>query len=170
MAIVKMKKFSLFIFPSDKKALMDKFQSFSAIQFIDLKEKIVEEEWKNLSKYSEKSIISDLESSKYKLKFTIDVICKFLERKRSIKDIFNEKRTLSYEELRSIEKSINWIKIYEEVKSREEKLNSITNEGFKIKSDIEMLSVWKNLDVSFKKLDSIKSCISFIGSIPKKVR
>src|SRR3712207_7101338 len=76
MAIVKMKKFSLFIFPSDKKALMDKFQSFSAIQFIDLKEKIVEEEWKNLSKYSEKSIISDLESSKYKLKFTIDVICK----------------------------------------------------------------------------------------------
>lgn len=93
MAIVKMNKFSLLAFKSKKNELLEKIQAFSNVQFIDLGEEVYEkEEYDFLIKNSEATTISDLESNISKIKFSLDIIGKYVDTKESIKDKLKGKK------------------------------------------------------------------------------
>ena len=174
MAIVKMNRFSLLVFQSEKKQLLERLQNFSKVQFIDLKEKIYEDEEDELLDYFDMDLsseeINELENKRYKIKFVLDVLKRYHEENGGIKETFKEKKTLSYEDLKKLEKKLKWENIYENIKDKEDKLNILNNEISKLNSDVETLIPWKKLDVSFNELQSLKNCVAFVGAIPKRIK
>ncbi|MBP1863824.1 V/A-type H+-transporting ATPase subunit I [Clostridium tetanomorphum] len=166
-----MNKFSLLAFKSKKNELLEKIQAFSNVQFIDLGEEVYEkEEYDFLIKNSEATTISDLESNISKIKFSLDIIGKYVDTKESIKDKLKGKKTLSYSELKSLEKNIQWDIIYNEIRAREDKVNALLNEVSKLSSDIETLIPWKKVDISLKDLESMKTSIGLLGYIPRNYK
>ncbi|NMA58466.1 V-type ATP synthase subunit I [Clostridium cochlearium] len=174
MAIVKMNKFSLLVFQSEKRQLLERLQKFSKVQFIDLKEQNYGDDEQQLLQFLDNDLssseVNELESKKYKVKFALDILKRYHEEKGGIKESLKGKKVLSYEDLKNLEKSVQWEKIYDEIKDKEDKLNILNNEISKLNSDIETLIPWKRLDVSFQELQLLKNCIAFIGSIPKRVK
>ncbi|WP_125153831.1 V-type ATP synthase subunit I [Clostridium rectalis] len=172
MAIVKMKKFSLLVLESKKNELLENLQKFSKVQFINLQDNFEEnEEFKNLlNKDSNAKATSDLENKQAKVGFAIGIISKYGELNKSFKDIFKEKKSLSYCELKKLAEDTTWQKLYKELKHKEEKLNSLENEITRLEADVESLISWKKLDVSIKDLKSMKTCTAYVGSIGKSFK
>lgn len=174
MAIVKMNKFSLLVFQSEKKQLLERLQNFSKVQFIDLTEKTYEDDEKQLLDYldndSSSVEIAELESKKYKVKFALDILKRYHEEKSGIKESLKGKKILCYEDLKNLEKGLKWEDIYIDIKGKEDQINNFNNEISKLNSDMETLIPWRKLDVSFQELQSLKNCVAFIGAIPKRLR
>ncbi|MEW9096217.1 MAG: V-type ATP synthase subunit I [Clostridiaceae bacterium] len=171
MAIVKMNKFSLLVFKSVKDELLQRFQGFSKVQFIDLGEDIDTEKEVDYAKaYADTTSITELESSQSKVKFSIDTISKYWSPKSSIKDKLKEKPNFSYSELKGFARDSDWENVYDILRSKEDRLNSINNEISKLIADIDILKPWKSLDAPLQELDSVKTVANFLGTIPRNLK
>ncbi|GAA0721839.1 V-type ATP synthase subunit I [Clostridium malenominatum] len=171
MAIVKMNKFSLLVFKSVKNQLLQNLQGFSKVEFINLGEETdKEEDFNYFKRYADTTNLTELESSQSKIKFSIDTISKYWSVKSGIKDMLKEKPQFSYEELKGFEEKSDWENIYEDLRKKEDRLNSINNEISKLNSDIDILIPWRSLDVSLKELEGMKWVSSFLGTIPRNLK
>lgn len=166
MAIVKMSKFTLFTFESQKKALLNKLQGFEKVQFIDLREKR-QGDLEFFDLLDEKKDLSEVQGQLAKLKFSLDLMKKYAEKENPIKALKEGKEELTYTEIKHRAATIGWENIYNNLKTMDEKLNSIDTEITKIKSEVEEILPWETLDVSFSDLKEFKTCVSFIGTMPK---
>ena len=101
MAIVKMSKFTLFAFESQKEDLLDGLHKFENVQFINIQE--YEDEYlQSLKKDSEIEKVSYLESEKAKVKFALDLLLKYTEKEGAIKSLVKGKSLLNYEDRKSV--------------------------------------------------------------------
>lgn len=166
MAIVKMSKFTLLAFKSQKEELLQRLQRFENVQFIDLKEK-EDEELSFLTFNRDGENLSQIQADLAKVKFSLDMLKEFVPKEGAIEALKKGKLTLSDNELIKRVNAINWQEIYQGLKEKEDTLNEIKNEVSKIYSELEVLSPWGNLDVSFGDLKSLNQCGYFIGTIPK---
>jgi len=166
MAIVKMSKFTLFAFESQKEALMDNLHKFENVQFIDL-QKMEEGGIQSLQKDSENEKVSYLESEQSKVKFSIDLLVKHMDKEGAIKSLVKGKSLLNYEQLEIAAKKSNYKQNYKDLKEKDNNLLQLKNEKIKINSEIEVLAPWKSLDASFNDLKSLNSSILLMGSMPK---
>ena len=166
MAIVKMSKFTLFAFESQKEALLDNFHKFENIQFVNLQES-AEEDLQSLVKDSENEKVSYLEGEQAKVKFALDLLMKHSEKEGALKSLIKGKSSLDYEELETLAKKSNYKENYQRLKDRDNDLIQMKSEKAKINSEIESLTPWMSLDASFKDLKSLNSSILLMGSLPK---
>ncbi|MCB2300184.1 V-type ATP synthase subunit I [Clostridium tagluense] len=166
MAIVKMSKFTLFAFESQKETLLDSLHKFENVQFINL-QKIEEENLQSLVKDSENEKVSYLEGEQAKVKFAIDLLLKHTEKEGAIKSLVKGKSILNYEELETLAKKSNYIENYKKLKEKDIALTEMKNEKSKINSEIEALTPWITLDSSFENLKTLNSTIFLMGLIPK---
>jgi V/A-type H+-transporting ATPase subunit I len=168
MAIVKMNKFTLLTFESLKNKLLESFQGFEEVHFINLQdESFLEknEDYRNLQKDTVDEKYSLYEENVSKLKFALDFLEPYITKKSMIKSLKEGKKTISFSELRRITETNEWIDIYEKLKEKEQKLNSLKNDYTKYQTEIENLSPWINFDSSFKTLKNLKSVSYLIGTI-----
>ena len=166
MAIVKMSKFTLFAFESQKEALLDSLHRFENVQFVNLQER-AEEYLQSLVKDSENEKISYLEGEQAKVKFALELLLKYTEKEGTIKSLVKGKSILNYEELESLAKKSNYKENYEKLKEKDNELLQMKNEKSKINSEIEVLAPWISLDATFKELRALKSSTFLMGSLPK---
>jgi len=166
MAIVKMSKFTLFAFESQKEALLDDLHEFENVQFVNL-QKNEEEHLQSLRKDSENEKISYLEGEQAKVKFAIDILIKHAEKEGAIKSLVKGKSLLNYEQLETLAKKSNYNENYKNLKEKDDVLIQMKNEKTKINSEIETLTPWKSLDATFNDLKSLNSSIFLMGSLPK---
>ncbi|MBW9149372.1 V-type ATP synthase subunit I [Clostridium sp. CM028] len=166
MAIVKMSKFTLFAFESQKEALLDNFHKFENIQFVNLQES-AEEDLQSLVKDSENEKVSHLEGEQAKVKFALDLLMKHSEKEGALKSLIKGKSSLDYEELETLAKKSNYKENYQKLKDRDNNLIQMKSEKAKINSEIGSLTPWISLDASFKDLKSLNSSIFLMGSLPK---
>ncbi len=166
MAIVKMSKFTLFAFESQKEALLDSLHRFENVQFVNLQER-AEEHLQSLVKDSENEKISYLEGEQAKVKFALELLLKYTEKEGTIKSLVKGKSILNYEELESLAKKSNYKENYEKLKEKDNELLQMKNEKSKINSEIEVLAPWISLDATFKELRALKSSTFLMGSLPK---
>lgn len=166
MAIVKMSKFTLFAFKSQKEALLDKFHKFENVQFVNLQEN-AEEEFNFLMKDSQKEELSDIEGDLAKVKFILDMLELYVEKEKGIKALIKGKKSLTYSELNEIGSKASWKYIYEALKEKDEELASLKNEVSKIHSEKEMLTPWNKLDCAFGDLKALNSVAYYLGTLPK---
>lgn len=166
MAIVKMSKFTLFAFESQKEALLDSLHRFENVQFLNLQQ-CEEEHLQSLVKDSENEKVSYLEGEQAKVKFALELLIKHSEKEGAIKSLVKGKTLLNYEELEALAEKSNYEEIYERLKEKDNALIDIKNEKAKINSEIEVLTPWVPLDTTFNDLKSLKSSIFLMGSLPK---
>ncbi|MGL4874058.1 MAG: V-type ATP synthase subunit I, partial [Clostridium sp.] len=169
MAIVKMNKFTLLTFESEKDALLEKLQDFSEVEFIDLQnEDYLEknEELKQLSKDTVDEEFSNCEEELSKVKFALDFLGGYVPQKSGFKKMKEGKKALSRDELKNKVLNSNWNELYEKAKEKEHLLLELDNEKTKLETEISLLKPWESFDAPFGELKKLKTK-SFIGSISK---
>ncbi|MBK5242475.1 V-type ATP synthase subunit I [Clostridium sp.] len=166
MAIVKMSKFTLFAFDSQKEALLDGLHKFENVQFINLQE-FEEEHLQSLVKDSEKEKVSYIEGEQAKVKFALELLLKHAEKEGAIKSLVKGKSLLNYDELEALAKKSNYEENYKELKEKDAELTKMKNEKTKINTEIEALTPWNTLDATFNDLKELKSSVFLMGSLPK---
>lgn len=170
MAIVKMKKFTLLGFESQRAKLLEKLQGFSEVEFINLQDENLIENNENLQGLSRDRADSDYAGCDDKLskaKFALEFLSNYVPQKSGLKAMKEGKRELSLNELESKVNSVNWEAICEKVKEKEEEISAIDSKITKLEGIIDTMMAWESLDVSFEELNSIK-LPHFLGTVPKQ--
>lgn len=171
MAIVKMNEFTLFAFESQKDKVLEALQGFEAVQFINLQSEKFIEDHKDLDFLKKDAADSECmvyEENLSKIKFALDFLKGYVPQKSGIKALIEEKKVITYDEIKKRMKSCNWQKIYEDLKNSDEKLNSLLNKKAKYQAEINSLSLWEKFDASNKDLKALKLSSYFLGSMPKQ--
>ena len=75
-----------------------------------------------------------------------------MPKKSGLKALEDDKEDLTIDELDSAVKNINWNEIYEKVKLKEDELHNIESQITKLEGEIEVLTPWQALDISFEAL------------------
>ena len=166
MAIVKMKKFTLFAFEKEKEALLKSLQRFEGVQFQDLQNQLENEEMSFLKSAAVDKDILEIETELSKINFSLDFLNPYIKKPSGLTALKQGKKSISFEELENSVKKINWMEIYKDLKEKEEKQNSLNNEKTKLESEIESLTPWINFDANFEELKAFKISQYFLGSIP----
>ena len=170
MAIVKMKKFTLLTFESEKQKLLKKIQGLSNVEFINLQDENFLEKYeylKQLSKDSANIECSEYEENLSKAKFGVEFLSKYVPKKSGLKALREEKLTLTLDELEERFKSSNWTASYDKAKEKEEQLARLDSQVTKLQTEIETLTPWQDLDVAFSELKTLKSKSYYLGTIDK---
>ena len=166
MAIVKMSKFTLFAFESQKEELLDSLHKFENVQFINLQQ-LDEEHLQSLKKDSANDKVSYLEGEKAKVKFALELLLKHTEKEGAIKSLVKGKSLLNFEELETLAKKSNYEENYKSLKEKDTTLIDMKNEKNKINTEIEALTPWISLDATLNDLKALNSSIFLMGSLPK---
>lgn len=170
MAIVKMKKFTLLAFESQRAELLEKLQSFAEVEFINLQDNDFlenNEYFKDLSKDGLDSEYAECEEKLSKAKFALNFLKEYVPQKSGLKALKEGKVELTLKELEEKVLNSNWEAIFDKVKEKEAEFNKLDNEKTKLQATIDSLSPWESFDASFEDLESLK-IPTFLGSIPKQ--
>lgn len=170
MAIVKMNKFTLLAFESQRVELLKKLQTFSEVEFINLQnEELIEnnEVFQGLRKGKSDSVYAGCEDELSMAKFTLQYLKEFVPQKSGIKAMKEGKKELTISELEEAVQNSDWKKICAKVKEKEDKISSLEHEKSKLQNQIDSLKPWENFDSSFGELDDMKTPY-FLGSLPKQ--
>lgn len=166
-----MNEFTLFAFESQKNKVLETLQGFEAVQFINLQDEKFIEEHKDLGFLKKDSVDSKFtvyEENLSKIKFALDFLKGYIPQKSGVKALLEEKKAISYDEMKKKIEINDWQKIYQVFKNSDEKLNSLVNEKTKYQTEINSLTSWENFDASFKDLKTLRLSSYFLGSMPKQ--
>ena len=170
MAIVKMNKFTLLGFESQKAELLEKLQGFSEVEFINLQDEDILEKnemLKDLSKDNSDSEYAGCEDKLSKAKFALEFLSNYIPQKSGLKALKEGKRELSLKELEEKVNSVDWEAICQKVSEKESEISAVDNKMTKLEGIIDTMKSWEALDVSFEELNSIK-LPHFLGTVPKQ--
>lgn len=170
MAIVKMNKFTLLAFESQKAKVLERLQGFAEAEFVNLQDDSFLEDnevFSNLSKDNDDSEFVGCEEKLSMTKFALDFLKDYIPKKSALKAMKEGKRQLTLKELETEVMNNNWEEVYKKVKEKEEKIAGLESEKTKLQSVVESLKPWESLDVSFEELFSMKTP-SFLGSVPNQ--
>lgn len=166
MAIVKMKKFTLLAFQSQKKELLQNLQRLQAVQFTEFN--VEDEQYKEYLKQDSAYVeISEVEDKQAQVKFAIDFLSKYEEKKGMLNELKQGKDSLTYEELEKRVENISWKNEYVALKQLENNITEKNQHISKLRGDIEELSKWINLDMPMSDVKGFKNTIAYLGTIPK---
>ena len=170
MAIVKMKKFTLLTFESKKPKVLKKMQGLSSVEFINLQDEDFLDKYeylKQLSKDDAEISISKYEEDLSKAKFGVEFLNKYVPKKSGLKALREEKLTLTLDELEEKVNASNWTVSYDKAKEKEKELAKLDSQVTKLQAEIDTLTPWQDLDVSFSELKTLKSTSYYLGTIAK---
>jgi len=170
MAIVKMNKFTLYAFESEKEVLLTELQKFEGAQFTNLQENLDDEEMSFLSTASDEKQIMDNETQLSKIKFALDFLEKYVKKESGLKSLIEGKKAISFDELENNMENNDWSIVYQSIKAKEEKLISQNNEISKLETEIETLQPWKNFDAPFSSIKTSSLFSYNLGSIPNELK
>ncbi|WP_373898581.1 V-type ATP synthase subunit I [Haloimpatiens sp. FM7315] len=171
MAIVKMNKFTLLTFESQKAKLLEALQNFEGVQFIDLQEEQLKgetDELKELISDEVDSKCTEYEENLSKLRFALNFLQGYTPQKSGIKAFLEDKKQVSYEGLNDIMKENTWNGICDELKEKESKLSKLNNLKTKYETEIKNLELWKKFDAPFKSLKEFNRVKCFMGTLAKQ--
>ncbi|WP_291584346.1 V-type ATP synthase subunit I [Clostridium sp. UBA6640] len=165
MAIVKMKKFTLLAFESQKQKLLKDLQRLESVQFSEV---LIQEELEEyLQKDSAHIEISEIEEEQAKIRFAIDFLSQYEEKKGMIQSLKEGKNTVTYYGLEKAVEDLQWKVQYNYLKEKENTINKKEQHISKLSSEIEEIGKWINLDISMNEVKNFKNCIAYLGVVPK---
>ena len=170
MAIVKMNKFTLLAFESQRVELLKKLQGFAEVEFVNLQDEELlnnNEELCELIKANSDSEYVGCEDELSMAKFTLNYLRQYVPQKSGLKAMKEGKKELTFKELEDAVKNSNWKEICAKVKEKEDKISALEHEKSRLQNDIDVMKAWEAFDAPFAELKSIKSPY-FLGSLPKQ--
>ena len=124
MAIVKMNKFTLLAFESQKKELLKELQKSSLVEFINLQDENFlqnNEEFSDLGKDDSGTTYGDCEEELLLAKGTLAYLREFVPQQSGLKAMKEGKKELTAQELEKTVKETDWKAICAKVKEKEDK-------------------------------------------------
>lgn len=173
MAIVKMNKFTLLAFESDKEKLLEKLQGNSEVEFINLQdEKVLEQNeiFESLKKCDVDTETSIIEENVSKTRSAINFLKEYVAEVKGLKALKEGKESLTLNELEEKVANSNWEDVYSKVRDMELELAKLDNEKTRLENEIEVLKPWKRFDAPLGELNKLKMTKAFLGSISKQYK
>lgn len=169
MSIVRMNKFTVFIIKSRKDALLDSLHKFQGVEFINLSEKLDEEMMASLNSDSEEERLSAQETALGNVKYAIENILKYIPPKKGLKNLFQGKTDIPYQQLKEVAESIDWKKTYTFVSEMVQKLGVLKSEAVRLQGEIGSLKPWISLGVPLEEWRQLHKAYGFLGKVSKSI-
>ncbi|WP_130819350.1 V-type ATP synthase subunit I [Anaerococcus vaginimassiliensis] len=160
MAIVKMNKFNLLAFKSDRDELLNSLQAFNYVHFNDLKrdeEKTYLEEVRNTER------LNALDSDMTKVDYVISIIESYMK-DRGL-DLDNDFSELSLEGVKQRGENFDFGLVYGKIKDLVEKRENALAKRSDYQNKLSALKPWKDIDVDIEKLYDSKRVFVETGTV-----
>jgi len=169
MAIVRMSKFSLFVFDSERENLLHELQKFKYVHFLNLEE---DEELKEdgLEALSIPEKIEEVNEEISKVNYALNLLSKYYERESGIKAMIQGKETLTFEELENRALAFDFLPVYKKLRELASEVDGYEQESTRLRTQREDLQLWEKLDYPIKDLNSLKQCEVYTGIVPTKMK
>lgn len=171
MAIVKMNKFTLLTFESEKDKLLEALQSNSEVEFINLQDNELLECNEVLSSLNKLELDNEtvfVEECVSKAKSGIAFLKSYVPKSGGLKALREGKESLTLDELKNQVEASDWKDVYSKVKGMEVELSKLENEKTRFESEIEALKPIELFDAPLGELKKLKFTKGLLGSISKK--
>ena len=173
MAIVKMNKFTLLAFESEKEKLLEKLQGNSEVEFINLQSESLLEENEVLASLSKTDIDEEtvlIEENVSKAKSALSFLKGYVTEVSGLKALRAGKESLTLEDLERRVLASDWESVYLKVKEMEVTLAKLENEKTRLESEIEVLKPLEKFDARLDDIKTLKLTSTFLGSVSKQSR
>ena len=172
MAIVKMSKFNLIAFESQKSKLLKNLQKFREVSFIDidLEENMNTDEEKIVKKVVNNEDLTRIDERLNGVENAISLVRKYHVFKKGLKAMMAGNDNYTFEELSEKIETYDWKKTYLDLKKLGAKLNQLNSEISKKYTEIEHISLWKKLDINPADLKKLKRVTGYLGTVPVKMK
>ena len=147
MAIVKMDKFNLLAFDSDRRSLLDTLQDFNYVHFNDL---VLADDEDYLTEVRETRKLSEIDESLTKVNYAIEVIEDYT---KDLPDEMTEKlASMSIDEVNKKGSNFGFDLVYENLRDLVSKRENLLSQRDSLSQRHAELIPWKDIDVDINKL------------------
>ncbi len=169
MAIVKMSKFNLLLFNSERKNLLRELQKFDYVHFLDLKESEELRDY-NLGNIEEPESIVAINEEINRVNYAIEILNQYKEKESKLKTLKEGMPVLEFSQLEEKANKIDYKLICKQVVKLNSDIDLLSQDIDKIKNKIKELSPWVKLDVSIKELESLQEVDYKLGYFPGRLK
>lgn len=168
MAVVEMKKVFVVSLADYKERMVQQLQKMGILQIVDLKEKLNDPEWAAILQEDHLSeAITSLDSKLSEMKFAIDYLGRYDQRKKSFLETFTGSKVLMGQEefKNNAERMDKADELYRQCKAFDEKLNELRNEEANCRGLIERLTPWRDLSIPLAEVRDTQYTRILMGTV-----
>lgn len=169
MAIVRMSKFSLIAFETQKSQILKSLQKFREVHFIDL---AINEEMEEsaLRKVVSSEELNQINERLNGVENAIRLLRKYHVSEKGIKAMMKGSDNYTFNQLSEKSKTYDWKSVCEELKALGNRHSSLESQISKKFAEVDELSVWNRLDINPDDLKKLKSSDTYLGFVPFKLK
>ena len=165
MAIVKMKKFTLFAFEAERKRLLEELQRFSYVNF-SKSDSI--EQFDYLKDVEVSTLDNNYIEESTRIKWMIDYVGRFIEREKGLSALKKGPVVYTFSELEKKASSYDYIPDFNILSDISKKVDSNNQRLTAIDNTIKELSPWKSIKEPIVDLNSFEKSKFIMGYLPTK--
>lgn len=165
MAIVKMKKFTLFAFEAERKRLLEELQRFGYVNF-SKSDPI--EEFDYLKDVEVSTVGNNYVEESTRIKWMIDYVGRFVEKEKGLSALKKGPIVYTFNELEKEANSYDYITDFNELSEISKKIDSNNQRITAIDNSIKEISPWKSIKEPIEDLNSFRKLKFIMGYLPTK--
>ena len=165
MAIVKMKKFTLFAFEAERKRLLEELQRFGYVNF-SKSDSI--EQFDYLKDVEVSTLDNNYIEESTRIKWMIDYVGRFIEKEKGLSALKKGPVVYTFSELEKEASSYDYIPDFNILSEISKKVDSNNQRLTAIDNTIKELSPWKSIKEPIVDLNSFKKSKFIMGYLPTK--
>lgn len=165
MAIVKMKKFTLFAFEAGRKRLLEELQRFGYVNF-SKSDPI--EEFDYLKDVEVSTVGNNYVEESTRIKWMIDYVGRFVEKEKGLSALKKGPVVYTFNELEKEANSYDYITDFNELSEISKKIDSNNQKITAIDNSIKEISPWKSIKEPIEDLNSFRKLKFIMGYLPTK--
>ena len=165
MAIVKMKKFTLFAFEAERKRLLEELQRFGYVNF-SKSDPI--EEFDYLKDVEVSTVGNNYVEESTRIKWMIDYVGRFVEKEKGLSALKKGPVVYTFNELEKEANSYDYITDCNELSEISKKIDSNNQKITAIDNSIKEISPWKSIKEPIEDLNSFRKLKFIMGYLPTK--
>ncbi|MDO5725170.1 MAG: V-type ATP synthase subunit I [Tissierellia bacterium] len=167
MAIANMDQFNLILFKEDTDRVLKILQDFEYVHFNNLKENDTFKELELESTDAPKEL-EDIKEEISRIKWMLELLEPYRVKQKGLEAIKQGKKTMSFEQLKSVGQKIDYISPYNKLKRYSDELEDLESRVLHLKYDIHDMRPWEALDMDFSKLKPTHKLNIVAGYLPDK--
>ena len=165
MAIVKMKKFTLFAFEAERKRLLEELQRFGYVNF-SKSDPI--EQFDYLKDVEVSTVGNNYVEESTRIKWMIDYVGRFVEKEKGLSALKKGPVVYTFNELEKEANSYDYITDFNELSDISKKIDSNNQKITAIDNSIKEISPWKSIKEPIEDLNSFRKLKFIMGYLPTK--
>lgn len=165
MAIVKMKKFTLFAFEAERKRLLEELQRFGYVNF---SKSDAVDQFDYLKDVEVTTVDNNYIEDSTRIKWMIDYVGRFVEKEKGLSALKKGPIVYTFDELEKEANSYDYIPDFNNLNDISKKIDSNDQRITAIDNSIKELLPWKSIKEPIEDLNSFRKLKFIMGYIPTK--